>query len=123
LDALTIFSKKEGSHQFNWKKIGHGCSCFANATQRLGALIARKREKKYFIHRTRPHSAALTANMVYAFLIQSLDTPTTIWIASFFTPEGNDTMKKKRLQFIAKRVREEHSFRGRCAAMQEGIDE
>eukprot|EP00298_Acanthocystis_sp_HF-20_P008821 c17920_g1_i1.p1 GENE.c17920_g1_i1~~c17920_g1_i1.p1 ORF type:complete len:182 (+),score=56.34 c17920_g1_i1:73-618(+) len=66
--------------------------------------------------------------MVFGFIIHSLDKDGVtnsypIWFSSFFTPEGNDQLKKKRENFIARRVQEEHDFRVRCRAVYRTGDE
>jgi len=34
--------------------------------------------------------------MVYGFIIQGIDTPSTVYFAFFFTANGNDVNKKKK---------------------------
>ena len=50
--------------------------------------------------------------MVYGLIIHSLEG--TVWFSHFFTPEGNDSFKKQRVQDVVSDVCREHQFRVAC---------
>jgi hypothetical protein len=70
--------------------------------------------------------------MVFGFIIASLDslpldpkqnTPIQIYLAQFFTPEGNDKNKYERQQYIAARVQSEFVFMYSCSTASAAMSE